>query len=48
MTRAELVRMFALDSFCDDYEDIEQITEYMDKQGTECGMTISHDEIIQA
>jgi hypothetical protein len=48
MTRAELIRMFALDSFCDDYEDIEQITKYMDDVGPQCGMTISHDEIIQA
>jgi len=25
MSRAELIRLFALNSFCDDYEDIEQI-----------------------
>jgi hypothetical protein len=48
MTRAELIRMFALDSFCDDYEDIEQITKYMDDEGPMCGMTISHGEILRA
>jgi hypothetical protein len=48
MTRAELIRMFVLDSFCDDYEDIEQITKYMDDVGPKCGMIISPDEIVQA
>ncbi len=48
MTRAELIRLFVLDSFCDDYEDIEQITKSIDRNSHDCGMTISHDEIIQA
>jgi hypothetical protein len=48
MTRAELTRMFVLNSFCDDYEDIEQITKQTDELGPKCGLTISHDDIILA
>src|SRR5580692_4221838 len=48
MTRAELIRMFVLNSFCDDYEDIEQITKQTDELGPKCGLTISHDDIILA
>jgi hypothetical protein len=46
MTRAELIRLFALNSFCDDYEDIEQITLSISRDSTDCGMTISPAEII--
>jgi hypothetical protein len=48
MTRAELIRRFVLNSFCDGYEDIEQITKATDEEGPACGLTISHDDIIQA
>lgn len=48
MTRAELIRRFVLDSICDDFEDIEQIDKWVTKQATECGFTVSRDEIIQA
>ncbi len=48
MTRAELIRRFVLNSFCDDYEDIEQITKATDEVGPACGLTISHEDIIQA
>lgn len=48
MTRAELIRMFALNSMCDDYEDIEQITKWTVHWGSECGIAISHEDIIQA
>jgi hypothetical protein len=40
--------MFVLNSFCDDYEDIERITNHKDEVGPKCGLTISHDDIIQA
>jgi hypothetical protein len=48
MTRNELIRRFVLNSFCDDYEDIEQITKAIDEEGPAGGLTISHDEIVQA
>lgn len=48
MTRAELIRRCVLDSFCDDYEDIAQITKYIDEVSRATGLAISHDEIIQA
>jgi len=48
MTRAELIRMFVLNSFCDDYEDIEQIMEHTGEVGPKCGLTISREDIIQA
>jgi hypothetical protein len=48
MDRAELARLFALNSFCDTYEDIEQITLSIDRDSIDCGMTISHAEIIHA
>jgi hypothetical protein len=48
MTRAELIHMFVLDSMCDDYEDIERITDWAVESGSRCGLTISHDDIIQA
>jgi hypothetical protein len=48
MTRAELIRLFALNSFCDDYEDIERITLGINRDSGDCGITISHAEIIQA
>jgi hypothetical protein len=48
MTSAELIRMFVLNSFCDDYEDIEQITKRTDELGLACGLTISREDIILA
>ena len=47
MTRAELIRLFALNSFCDDYEDIEQITLSISRDSTDCGMTISTPRVRQ-
>jgi hypothetical protein len=41
MTRAELIRRFVLNSFCDGYEHIEQITKHIDWVGPACGPTIS-------
>ena len=40
--------MFVLNSFCDDYEDIERIANHTDEMGPKCGLTISHKDIIQA
>jgi hypothetical protein len=48
MTRAELIRRFVLNSFCDFDEDIEQITKWTVHNGSACGLTITRDEIIQA
>ena len=48
MTRAELIRTIVLNSFCDDYEDIVQITKNTDELGPKCGLTISRDDIILA
>jgi hypothetical protein len=48
MTRAELIRLFVLNSCCDDYEDIVQITKHTDEVGPKCGMTVSEEDIIQA
>jgi hypothetical protein len=48
MNRAELIRLFALNSFCDDYVDIEQITLSISRDSLDCGMTISHAEILQS
>jgi hypothetical protein len=48
MTRAELIRMFVVDSMCDDYEDIQQITKWTVEWGSKCGLTISHEDIIRA
>ena len=48
MTRAELIRTIVLNSFCDDYEDIVQITKNTDELGPKCGLTISCDDIILA
>jgi hypothetical protein len=48
MTRVELIRMFVLDSMCDDFEDIERITDWTIEWGSKCGLMVSHDDIIQA
>jgi hypothetical protein len=48
MTRCDLFRWFVLQSICDDYEDIERITNYLDDVGPKCGLTISHDDILRA
>jgi hypothetical protein len=48
MTRAELIRRFVLNEICDDYEDIEQIEGLIHWEGPACGLTISHEEIIQS
>jgi hypothetical protein len=48
MTRAELISPFVLSEICDDYEDIEQITKWTVESGSKCGLTISHDDIVQA
>jgi hypothetical protein len=48
MTRAELIRRFVVNSFCDASEDIQQITRWAEHDGSACGLTIAHEEIIQA
>lgn len=48
MTRAELIRMFVSNEIGDDYEDIQQITKWTVPMGAKCGLTITHDDIIQA
>jgi hypothetical protein len=48
MTRAELIRMFVLWGICDDFEDIERISDSVTEFADLCGLTISHDEIIEA
>jgi hypothetical protein len=48
MTRAELIRRFVLNSICDDYEDIERITNYIDEVGPKCGLAISNEDIFRA
>ncbi len=48
MTRAELIRMFVSNQIGDDFEDIEQITKWTVPMGSKCGLTITHDDIIQA
>jgi hypothetical protein len=48
MTRAELIRLFVLNECCDDYEDIQQITKWTVEWASKCGLTVSHDDIIQA
>jgi len=48
MTRAELIRRFVLNTFCDGSEDIEQITKWTVRHGSACGLTIAHEEIIRA
>src|ERR1700677_2978865 len=45
--RNDWIRRLILSGICDDYEDIEQITNHVDDVGPRCGMTVSHDEIIQ-
>ena len=40
--------MFVLRGCCDDYEDIQQITKWVYELGPKCGLTISHEDIIQA
>jgi hypothetical protein len=48
MTRAELIQTLVLNECCDDYEDIEHITKWMYQLGPKCGLTIAHEDIIQA
>jgi hypothetical protein len=48
MTRAELIQMLVVNECCDDFEDIQQITKRIDKLGPKCGLTIAHEDIIQA
>jgi hypothetical protein len=48
MTRAELIRVFVLREICDDFEDIERISNWVTECGSKCGLTVSHDDIIQA
>lgn len=48
MTRAELIRMFVLNECSDDYEDIERIANGAVDLGSKCGLTISHQDLIQA
>jgi hypothetical protein len=48
MTRAELIQMIVLRECCDDFEDIQQITNWVHELGPKCGLTISHEDIVQA
>lgn len=48
MNRADLIRRFVLNEICDDFEDIERIEGPIDEIGPACGLTITHDDIIQA
>jgi aryl-alcohol dehydrogenase-like predicted oxidoreductase len=40
--------MFVMDSMCDDFEDIEQITKGTVKWGEICGLAIVREDIVQA
>jgi hypothetical protein len=47
-SRRELVRMFVLDSICDDYEHLDiSISPDIERLATRCGLMISRSEIIQ-
>jgi hypothetical protein len=46
MTRAELIRMLVLNSIADDYENLEQIAKDVTRMSTECGVSVSTDEIL--
>jgi hypothetical protein len=48
VTRAELIRTLVLREICDDFEDILQITNWTVESGSKCGLTVTHDDIIQA
>ena len=48
MTRREQIRMFILDVIADDYEEIEHITETVDKWFGVCKLAITRNEIVQA
>jgi hypothetical protein len=46
--RADLVRMFVLNSISDDYEEIGQITKDVSRDANNCGMVIESIEIVTA
>jgi len=48
MTRAELIEMLVVNECCDDFEDIQQITKWVDELGPKCGLTITDEDIIEA
>lgn len=48
MTRREQIRMFVLDVIADDYEEIEHITETVEKWFAVCKLAITKEEIVQA
>jgi hypothetical protein len=48
MSRAELIRMLVLTSIADDYENLEQIAKGVTRMSTECGMSVSAFEILDA
>jgi hypothetical protein len=48
MTRRDQIRMFVLDVIADDYEEIEHITEVVEKWLGVCKLEITRDEIVQA
>jgi hypothetical protein len=48
MTRADVIRRILIQGICDDFEDIQRITEWTVPMGSKCGLTITRDDIIQA
>jgi hypothetical protein len=47
MTRKEFVERLVLNEICDDYENLEHVSKWIDKDAHRCGLAIQPAEIVE-